>query len=140
MQVFYVPRAARKVQQKAGWLLFKPFRNATALCSTQGPRNPTEIRVLYVATLQKCICLLSRAEGQKPCRNLGTLCSARAKNQTEMQEIMLRPFRNPVALYSRENPGNPKEMQVNYVETLQKCNCFMFSAGAQKSYKNQGAL
>ena len=140
MQVFYVPRAARKVQQKAGWLLFKPFRNATALCLTQGARNPTEIRVLYVATLQKCICLLSRAEGQKPCRNLGALCSARAQNQTEMQEIMLRPFRNPAALYSRENPGNPTEMQVNYFEPLQKCNCFMFSAGAQKSYKNQGTL
>ena len=114
MQVFYLPRRAPETRQKSGCSVLQLFRNASAFCLVQGARNPTEIWVLHVPP--------------------------GSQNQTTMQEIMLRSFRNALALYSRENPGNPTEMQVNYFEPLQKRNCFMFSAGAQKSHKNQGAL
>ena len=66
-------RAVRQTHQKYGWILLRSFRNASALCSTWGPRIPTELQVNYVATLQKCKCLMFRAGPQKPNRNAGEL-------------------------------------------------------------------
>ena len=77
MQVCYVPRAAREVQQKAGSILIKPFRNASYLCSTQGPRNPSEIRVLYVAP---------RSSGPKILK-----CTQRFPDPSEMQNPKTPP-------------------------------------------------
>ena len=54
MQVRYVPRTAREAQQKNGWILLRPFRNASVLCSADGPRGPAESRVDFNQTLQKC--------------------------------------------------------------------------------------
>ena len=54
MQVCYDPRTAREVQQKNGWILLRPFRNASVLCSTHSPRGPAESRVDFIQTLQKC--------------------------------------------------------------------------------------
>ena len=81
MQVCYVPRAAREVQQKAGWILIKPFRNASYLCSTQGPRNPSEIRVLYVAP---------RSSGPKILK-----CTQRFPDPSEMQNRKTPPTVSP---------------------------------------------
>ena len=81
MQVCYVPCAAREVQQKEGSILIKPFRNASYLCSTQGPRNPSEIRVLYVAP---------RSSGPKILK-----CTQGFPDPSEMQNPKTPPMRTP---------------------------------------------
>ena len=52
----------------------------------------------------------------------------------------MRPFRNASALCSTQGPRGPSEKRVDFIETLQKCECLMFHTGPQKSNRNQGAL
>ena len=96
MQAFYVPRTAREVQQKNGWILLRPFRNATVLCSTRSPRGPAESRVHFNQTLQKCKLFMFHAGPQKSFRNKGALCctSIFGSQNLKMHAEITRPFRN----------------------------------------------
>ena len=73
-RVPYDPRAPSGIHQKYRWILLRPQNNASAICSTQGPRNPSEMQVDYVATLQKRECHMFHAGPAKSSRNQGALC------------------------------------------------------------------
>ena len=96
MRVPYVPRRARGVQQKCGWILLRPFRNASALCSTQGPQGPSEKRVDFIETLQKCECLMFHTGPQKSNRNHGALewTPIFGSKNAIMHAEVARPIRN----------------------------------------------
>ena len=73
-RVPYVPRVPRQTPQKRGCHMLRPDFIAGALSSTQGPRNPTEMQVHYVATLQKREFHMFHAGPAKSQQNQGALC------------------------------------------------------------------
>ena len=126
-RVPYVPRRAREIHQKCRCIMLRPFRNASSICSTRAPRNPAEIQVDFVATLQKRECHMFHAGPAKSIRNTGGFCCdpkimrvpyvprrAREIHQ-KCGWIMLRPFRNASAICSTQGPRNPAEIRVLYV-------------------------
>ena len=109
-RVCYVPRAAPGIHQICEFHIFHARFMAPSVCC-----DPSDSRVCYVPRAAP---------------------DAEQKNRW----ILLGPFRNASVLCSTHSPRGPAEKWVDFIETLQKCKCFMFHAQPARSSRKMGGF
>ena len=127
--------------------MLRPFRIASPRSSAQGPWGPSDLRVPY---LSRALCGTQRL--LRPFRLASVLCSTRSPwGPSDLRvpylplafygaQRLLRPLRFASFLCSTQTPQRQAEKQVDFIETLQKCKCFMFHAEPARSSRKQGGF